>query len=260
MEQLSFKVRLYEEDASAPGGFKQIHGMLRWKPEETAAVVCDMWDRHWCKGATARVRELAPRINALLSTLRGAGVLVVHGPSDTLDFYRDHPARRRVVEAAQALPSPAFPAREVNKHPLPVDASDEGCWCEPRCKPGRAWSRQIDLIEIDERDAITDSEDIFSLYSLRGIKNAFVMGVHLNMCVLGRPFTIRALLRRGFNVVLLRDLTDAMYNPAMPPFVDHFTGNDLVVEHIEKYLCPTTTSDEFLGGAPFRFIEDKRAV
>lgn len=185
----------------------------------------DMWDRHWCKGATARTRQMAPRMNELLSKLRQMGVLIVHGPSDTLDHYRDHPARRRVVEAKSALPSPEFPTREVNSLPLPVDASDEGCWCEPRCKPGRAWSRQIDAIEIDERDAITDSDDIFSLLSLRGIKNALFMGVHLNMCVLNR----------------------------------HFTGNDLVIEHIEKHLCPTTTSDEFLGGAPFRFSEDQRS-
>ena len=53
-------------------------------------------------------------------------------------------------------------------------------------------------------------------------------------------------------------MTDTMYNPAMAPFVSHFTGNDLIVEHIEKFVCPTITSDSFLGGGTFRFKNDKR--
>jgi hypothetical protein len=43
--------------------------------------------------------------------------------------------------------------------------------------------------------------------------------------------------------VLVRDLTDAMYNPASRPFVSHAAGTELVIEHIEKYWAPTTTSD-----------------
>ncbi|MDR1380490.1 MAG: hypothetical protein LBJ47_03320, partial [Tannerella sp.] len=28
-----------------------------WKPSETAIIICDMWDKHWCDDATARVAE-----------------------------------------------------------------------------------------------------------------------------------------------------------------------------------------------------------
>ena len=31
------------------------------------------------------------------------------------------------------------------------------------------------------------------------------------------------------------------------------TSEFLIVEHIEKFVCPTVTSDQLLGGAPFRF-------
>src|SRR5262249_5631506 len=64
--------------------------------------------------------------------------------------------------------------------------------------------------------------------------------------------------RNGKKVVLVRDLTDTMYNPQRWPFVSHFTGTDLIVEHIEKFVCPTITSDQVLGGKPFRFKNDKR--
>ena len=63
---------------------------------------------------------------------------------------------------------------------------------------------------------------------------------------------------QGKNVVLVRDMTDTMYNPAQRPFVSHFTGTDLVVEHIEKYWCPSVTSVDFLGGKEFRFKDDHR--
>ena len=85
-----------------------------------------------------------------------------------------------------------------------------------------------------------------------------VLGVHTNMCVLGRPFGLRQLAKNGKRVVLVRDLTDTMYNPQRSPFVQHHSGTDLIVEHIEKYVCPTITSDQLLGGQPFRFSTDRR--
>jgi type 1 glutamine amidotransferase len=76
--------------------------------------------------------------------------------------------------------------------------------------------------------------------------------------VLGRPFAIRQLVDQGFHVVLMRDMTDTMYSAHSAPFVSHFTGTDLVVEHIERHWCPTITSVDFLGGHEFRFAEDHR--
>jgi len=78
------------------------------------------------------------------------------------------------------------------------------------------------------------------------------------MCVLGRPFGLRQMAKNGKKVVLMRDMTDTMYNPARAPYVSHFTGTDLIVEHIEKWVCPTITSDQILGGKPFRFSKDRR--
>jgi type 1 glutamine amidotransferase len=78
------------------------------------------------------------------------------------------------------------------------------------------------------------------------------------MCVLGRPFGLRNMARSGKNVVLVRDLTDTMYNHRMRPYVSHFTGTELIVEHIEKYVCPTITSTVFTGQPAFHFKNDKR--
>ena len=89
-----------------------------------------------------------------------------------------------------------------------------------------------------------------------------LMGVHTNMCVLGRPFGLRKLARHGKNVVLVRDLTDTMYNSRSWPYVSHFEGTDRIVEHIEKYVCPTITSTDLTGrpAVPFRPDDRPRAV
>jgi type 1 glutamine amidotransferase len=66
--------------------------------------------------------------------------------------------------------------------------------------------------------------------------------------------------KNGKNVVLVRDLTDTMYNPEKSPYVTHFIGTDRIVEHIEKYVCPTITSVDLLGGEPFRYKNDRRNI
>src|SRR5215469_12515273 len=80
--------------------WEQVTNHARWEASRTAAVVCDMWDRHWCKGATARVAEMAPRMNGVLTELRRRGALIIHCPSDTMKYYEGTPGRK----LAQAAP------------------------------------------------------------------------------------------------------------------------------------------------------------
>ncbi len=244
--------------------WESVTNHARWEASRTAAVICDMWDRHWCKSATARVAEMAPRMNDVITELRRRGVLIIHCPSDTMKYYGGTAGRKLAQAAPQvdtAIPLKRWanldPARES---PLPIDDADAGCPDDPSCKPATGapwpWQHQIDVLQIKEGDAVTDSAEAFFLMRQRGITNVIIMGVHENMCVLGRPFSIRQMVYQGQNVVLLRDLTDTMYNPRQKPYVDHFTGTDLMTWHIEKYWCPTITSDQIIGGSPFRFAAD----
>jgi nicotinamidase-related amidase len=140
---------------------------------------------------------------------------------------------------------------------MPIDDSDMGCDCEAKCEIVPPWKRQIAIIKIDDsHDAITDNgQELYNLFAQRGTDNVMICGVHLNMCVLGRPFAIRQLVKLGKNVVLVRDLTDTMYNHRMPPNVNHFVGTELVVAHVERYWCPSIESTDVVGGKPFRFTE-----
>src|SRR5262249_24387337 len=125
--------------------------------------------------------------------------------------------------------------------------------------PRAPWKSQIDTLKIENEDFISDSgQEIWSVLAQRQIDQVVLVGVHTNMCVLGRPFGLRQRAKNGRPVSPMRARTDTMYTPARAPYVSHFTGTDLIVEHIEKWVCPTVTSDQVLGGKPFRFVADRR--
>ncbi len=260
--RLELRLRRQHLDEATPRVWHRTTSRVVWDGRKTAIVVCDMWNQHWCRGATRRVAQMAPRMNEVLHAARRQGILVIHCPSSCLDAYEGSPQRQLARQAPPVETQVALqnwchldPQHEAR---LPIDDSDGGCDCQPQCPSGSPWTRQIETLEIVPGDAITDSGEAYYLMRQRGIENVLVMGVHTNMCVLGRPFSIRQLVYQGMNVALVRDLTDTMYNPRMPPFVNHFTGTDRVVDHIEKHWCPTLTSDQIAGGTPYRFPADRR--
>jgi len=258
--------------ADGPEKEQTVEETVEWDPKKTALIICDMWDNHWCKGAARRVEELAGPMNNVIAAARQRGVFIIHAPSTTVDFYKDSPQRKR-AQAAKFVKTTAplstverwgtawcypDPKRETE---LPIDDTDMGCDCATKCEIVPPWTRQIKAIDIADEDAMTDNgQETFNLLAERGIDHVIIMGVHLNMCVLGRPFAIRQLVAQGKSVLLVRDMTDTMYCSKMKPFVNHFEGTDLVVAHVEKNWCPTIASTDFVGGKPFCFSEDKRAV
>jgi len=218
-------------------------------PAETAVIICDMWNKHWCRGATERVNELAPCINEFVVACRRNGMTIIHAPSETLDFYENAPARRRAEEIPLIQPPiitpPVYP-------PLPIDDSDGGSDTNQdgtEIPNMQVWTRQHPVIEIDDDlDYISDiGYEIYSLFAQKGIKHVVIAGVHTNMCILGRSFAIKQMISWGVDVILVRDLTDAMYNPARSPYVNHDEGTRLVIEYIEKFLCPTVQSTDFMS-------------
>lgn len=220
-----------------------------WQPTEfhyplplhkTAIVICDMWDKHWCRGATTRVAQLVERMEPFLTKMRASGVLVIHAPSETMDFYKDSAQRKAILSMPAITPPPAL---ALTDPPLPVDSADGGCDTDDKFY--KAWKREHPGLTIGSQDLISDNgQEIFNALKLRAITNLLIMGVHTNMCILNRSFAIRQMTKWGMKCILVRDLTDAMYDPNDKPFVSHDAGTELVVQHIEKYWAPSTLSKD----------------
>ena len=219
------------------------------------------------RAALARFREIAFKINDMLPACRAAGVLVVHAPSDcvggydgadVMPMYADHPARKWVAELPAAEPETHFPQAV----PLyPIDSSDGGCdssqavpiekgWKE---KTARGWVKETDAIEIEAADALIDGNDGVSLFNLcaaKGITTLLYCGVATNMCVMARGTAIVASKSKGLETILLRDLTDTMYNPEMPPYLEsHEAGTELFIQFLEKDFSDVELPDDKLEPA-----------
>jgi nicotinamidase-related amidase len=249
---LVLRLRSRKETAKGSGTWNEVLADRQVPVGKTALIICDVWNEHWCKSATRRCAAMVPRMNEVAAALRRGGALIIHAPSDTMKFYENTPQRKRAIEAPPAKPPLPIggwlsldPAGEG---PLPIDDSDGGCDDQPQCQNRIAWKSQHPGIEIAPEDAISESgTEVWNLLAQKGADTVIFLGVHTNMCVLGRPFGIRQMVRQGKNVVLIRDLTDTMYNPRKRPQVPHDKGTELVIEHVEKYWCPTITSEQVLG-------------
>jgi nicotinamidase-related amidase len=226
-----------------------------WNASETAIIICDMWNGHYCLLAAQRVDAMAPRMNRIVSAARAHGVTVIHAPSGCMDVYADTPFRARMQRAP--LAEPPVPLQRWcyldrdKEAELPIVDSKSPC-DDPVVGPAvRQFSKQHDASKLIGYDGVSDSgQEIYNHFVQLGIKNVVLMGVHTNMCVLGRSFGIRQMSNLGFNVALARDLTDAMYDPREYPYVSHTRGTELVIEHIEKYWCPSFVGQDLVRVIP----------
>ena len=274
-QELNVTLRTRTPSAADPKVFDLNLKKQTWDPKQTAIIVCDMWDRHHCPTAEKRVVELCPRMNDMLESARKRGILIIHAPSSCMEAYKDYPGRKLAQSAPAAKELPVdiakwcykIPAEEKGEYPIDqtdscdcaaelIVAHEKAMAAEGR-NPKAPWKKQNPLLTIRDQDPISDSGvEIWNLLTARGIGNVMLLGVHTNMCVLGRPFGLRQMSKNGKTTVLVRDLTDTMYNPEKRPNVAHFKGTELIIEHIEKYVCATITSDQIAGGSMFRLAGD----
>jgi nicotinamidase-related amidase len=252
-------LNLRERKETAPGSkeFKAVERTVDWDVMKTAIVIVDMWDGHYCRLAAQRVGVMVPRMNAAVSAARGHGVQVIHAPSGVTYMYANTPHRLRMQQAPfAAMPDGWVPNKWCDldpsrEPPMPVDTTKVSSDDPILGVKAQQYTQQHPGLDIVGYDGVSDNgQEIFNFCEANGITNIVIMGVHTNMCVLGRPFGIRAMTRLGRNVVLARDLTDCMYDPRQPPHVSHTRGTELVVEHIEKYWCPTIHSDDLTKVIP----------
>ena len=253
---LSLRSRRRSEQPPGSGKIRVSEQILRWEVAQTAIIICDMWDTHTCSLSAQRVAAMAPRMNQVISASRSLGVMIIHAPSDTMKFYVGTPYRQRMQNAPAAsspMPIVACPRESEEARTFPIDDSAGGC-DDPIMKKWEGpypWTREHPTIDVTGFDGVSaDGREIYNFCKREGITNIALMGVHTNICILNRSFAIRQMTQLGFQVVLVRDLTDAMYDPRTRPFVSHTRGTELVIEHIENRWCSSILSEDLTRVVP----------
>jgi hypothetical protein len=218
-QSLHLNLRSRVETPKGSGAWTETQLQRDLPARETALVICDLWDHHWCSGAEKRVGILAPKIAAVVE-------------------------RKMVLAIAPVTP----PANlDIQDPKLPIDDREGGCETGEHASQPWPWSREHAAVTVAPQDAISEKgSEIYTLLRRRGIKNVLYTGVHTNFCILNRTFGIRQMTRWGVACFLVRDLTDSMYDPGKAPFVSHEEGTELVIRHIEKYWAPTVLSADLM--------------
>jgi len=146
--------------------------------------------------SAARTPGFVLQLVAQLEATFARSVANRHGVGVPSQLHDHGATRRRVLDVPRVAPPSPLPHIDP---PLPIDDSDGGCDTPPDAFDtlNRPWTRQDPAIYIDQdRDVISDSgTELYSFYRRRGITTVLFMGVHANMCILGRSFAIKAMAR-----------------------------------------------------------------
>ena len=240
-----FNIRFQELNENKYGYtyWKYCYNQLNYEANNVTLLICDMWDKHWCKPAQLRTNRLASKMNSLVNFMRSKGVKIIHSPSNVIDYYKNSNARLSIIN----IPKVQLP-KEI-KHinpPIPID--DFSSISQSKQPLENVWTRQHKAIQINnDLDVISDDGiEIYRFIYHYNIQLVLVMGIHTNLCVLNRSFGIKQLVKWGINTVLIRDMTDSLNNPEKTPYVNHNQGRKLIISYIEKYWCPSIIGNEYL--------------
>jgi nicotinamidase-related amidase len=188
--------------------------------EQCALVLVDCWDNHYIRSHLERTNRIViERIAPVIRACRGAGVPIIHAPSPpTAQKYPQWTAYASDVELGFAPPA------EAPDWPPPDFCSRTGGYAgfgkpsepaiEEEIRAELPFQKIVEAIAPQEGDfVVATGEQLHRLLRHRGGLHLLYAGFAANMCVPGRDYGTRAMQRRGYNVILLRDCTTAIEGP-----------------------------------------------
>jgi nicotinamidase-related amidase len=159
-----------------------------------ALIVVDVWDKHWHEPTNKLLaRGFGKRINSFVSKMRDEGVFIFHAPSSTAWSYTDR-------RPTPVLPQFSGMSSAVQFFNTPREE-----------EPAPVWHKQHPDIQIEPEDYISDNADqIFSILSMTNCYDVYLVGLHLDRCIMDNSFGAQNLKWIGFNPIIIADLTDTM--------------------------------------------------
>ncbi len=214
-------------------------------PTETAVIVVDMWDYHWCKTWVGRAGAMIPKMNRALAALRRIGVKVIHAPTNFSASFSGAPQREAMLAFPDA-PGPAGVA--LNEFPLDERLDllrtdipglrkwpGEMCNNPYPCQPNYSGYSLDARVYIAPEDFISaNGQEVYNFARHFGIQNLLYMGGATNLCLLIKPEAIVNMSAAGFRCIVARDICEAHSHAKDSAGLD--AHSEEAVAYIEQYF------------------------
>ena len=211
---------------------------------QTALVLVDVWDNHfiesWLERAT---RWTAEGVVPVLDRTRALGMAVVHAPSPPIAANYEQIERFETAtpDAEPDWPPAEFRARE-GKYAL-----FRGPRSQPPGIPQITDLGMSPLVEVwDDDYVVATGDQLQSLATERGWLHLIYAGFATNWCILNRDYGMRAMARRGYNMILLRDATMGV---EFPDTVDSCFATEMAIREVEQQLGFTSANGDFFAAS-----------
>ena len=99
---LNLSVKNRKETSTRSTVFTEKLSNTEWVASETVVIIIDMWQKVELQQINERTNEMVPAMNSMLNSLRNKGVLIIHAPSEGIDFYTGQTARLNAENTASA--------------------------------------------------------------------------------------------------------------------------------------------------------------
>ncbi len=252
MTTLDLTVRYFQDSTPADVACREENFVRRQVEmqlpvEQTALVLVDLWNTHFIETWLERaVRVTKEAVVPAIEAARAAGLTIVQAPS---------PEVAAKFEQLQRHEPPA-PVAEPDWPPAPFRAreGEYAAFKGPRNQPPgiathwEAHRDKLDMspeIEVREEDfVIATGEQLHDLARQRGIVHLIYAGFATNWCILNRDYGMRAISRRGYNMILLRDATIGV---EYPDTVDACFATEMAIREVETQIGFTASNEDFFA-------------
>lgn len=214
--------------------------------DRAALVLVDVWEGHYLADCEARINDITEKhLAPLLSSVRTAGMTVIHAPSpDT--------AKR---QAGWVRLAEENPQRKTDAEWPPGDFRRKEGDYAAFARPFEPRDAELDVLRTDRKihalslpedgePVVANGEELHRYCKANGILFLFYAGFNTNCCVLLRDYGTIAMRDRGYEVILLRDCTTGMESYDSQSGLAQTNGAVLFLEMFRAY---SVTSDEVIG-------------
>jgi nicotinamidase-related amidase len=255
MSELTLRVRYFQDSTPADVPCREEHFIRReidmvLPISATAFVLVDVWNVHFIESWMERAKKITVEaIVPALQAARQAGLTIIHAPCpEVADQY---PQTKRLPSVSGGAPPP-----DESDWPPVAFRRREGvytAYAGPRNQPpGIAvhWDplkhrlAVSPAIEVRDDDVVVATGvQLHSVLAERGILHLIYVGFATNWCILGRDYGIRAMARRAYNIILLRDCTTGV---EFPDTLEDGLVTEVAVREIEQQFGFSASNEDFL--------------